>query len=156
MATPGPGADGAAITDLDFRDFVENGGMALHLVGADGTILHANRAELDFLGYAAEDYVGSNIAEFHVDPPVIEDILSRLSAGERLQKYPARLKARDGSIKHVEITSSVNFRDGEFVNTRCFTVDVTDLMLAKDDLRFVRKLPELTPDQYETLRTFGT
>ena len=133
--TPGPGADSAAIADLDFRDFFENGGMALHLVGADGTILHANRAELDLLGYAAEDYVGHNIGEFHVDPPVIEDILSRLSAGEPLQKYPARLKARDGSIKHVEITSSVNFRDGAFVNTRCFTVDVTDLMLAKDDLR---------------------
>ena len=35
----------------------------------------------------------------------------------------------------MEITSSVQFRDGKFVNTRCFTVDVSDLVNAKASLR---------------------
>ncbi len=120
---------------FDFEDFFENGGIALHLVGRDGTVLHANRAELALLGYRAEEYIGRHIAEFHADRPVIEDILARLTRGETLRKYPARLRARDGSIKHVEITSSAQFRDGEFINTRCFTVDVTELMHAREDAR---------------------
>ena len=33
------------------------------------------------------------------------------------------------------IEASVQFRDGEFVNTRCFTVDVTDLMRAREEVR---------------------
>ncbi|MEZ0167749.1 PAS domain S-box protein [Microvirga sp. TS319] len=119
----------------DLEDFFENGAVGLHLVGADGTILRANRAELELLGYTADEYIGRKISEFHADAPVIEDILRRLSRGEKLDKYPARLKARDGSIRHVLITSNVHFRHGEFRNTRCFTVDVTDQHRADEALR---------------------
>jgi PAS domain S-box-containing protein len=37
------------------------------LVGRDGTILRANKAELSMLGYGPEEYIGRNIAEFHAD-----------------------------------------------------------------------------------------
>jgi PAS domain S-box-containing protein len=119
----------------DLEDFFENGAVALHLVSGDGTILRANKAELELLGYAAEDYIGRPIAEFHADRHVIEDILARLKRGETLRKYPARLRARDGSIKYVEITSSVQFRDGQFINTRCFTVDMTEREEARQEAR---------------------
>ena len=119
----------------DLEAFFENGTVGLHLVGADGTILRANPADYAPLGYTAEEYVGHNITEFHADETTIADILARLSRGERLDRYPARLKARDGSIRHVQISSSVNFRDGAFLNTRCFTVDVTDRRAAEDALR---------------------
>jgi len=119
----------------DVEDFFENGAIPLHLVGPDGTILRANKAELEFLGYQPDEYIGRHIAEFHADKDVIEDVLGRLSDGEKLNKYPARLVAKNGSIKHVQITSSVNFRDGEFVNTRCFSVDVSELMTARADVR---------------------
>ena len=121
--------------DLQLQDFFENGGIALHLVDGQGIILEANRAELELLGYDRDDYVGQPIAGFHADQEVINDILARLSRGEALQKYPARLRARDGSIKHVEITSSARFEDGRFLNTRCFTVDVTELMQTRAELR---------------------
>src|SRR4051812_36489963 len=78
----------------DFEDFFENGALALHLVGGDGTILHANKAELELLGYEPAEYIGRNVREFHADPLTIADILGRLQRGERLQKYPARLLAR--------------------------------------------------------------
>jgi PAS domain S-box-containing protein len=125
----------AAMPQDSLEDFFENGAIALHQVGGDGTILRANRAELELLGYAAEDYVGHHIAEFHADREIIDDILARLGRGETLRKYPARLRASDGSIKHVEITSSVQFRDGEFLNTRCFTVDVTERERALEEVK---------------------
>jgi two-component system, OmpR family, sensor histidine kinase VicK len=113
------------------RDFFENAGLGLHWVGPDGTIVRANRADYEPLGYGEDEYVGHNIVEFHADQEVIDDILARLSRGERLQGYPARLRARDGSLRHVVIDSSVNFEDGEFVNTRCITRDVTDQVQAQ-------------------------
>jgi PAS domain S-box-containing protein len=120
---------------LDLEDFFENGTVGLHLVGADGTILKANRADYEPLGYSADEYIGQPIARFHADEQRIADILTRLSAGEKLDKYPARLKAKDGSIRHVLISSSVCFQNGEFVNTRCFTLDVTDKIKAETELR---------------------
>ena len=113
-------------SERELADFFENATVGLHWVGADGTILRANRAELELLGYSREEYVGRPIADFHADEDVICDILSRLQAGEQLHEYPARLRCKDGSIKDVLIDSSVLFRDGEFVHTRCFTRDVTE------------------------------
>jgi PAS domain S-box-containing protein len=116
-------------------DFFENGAVALHLVGADGTILKANKAELDLLGYSAHEYIGQHIARFHDDQEAIADILARLTRGEKVDKHPARLRAKDGSLKYVEVTSSVQFQDGKFINTRCFTVDVTEVKLAQDKIK---------------------
>jgi PAS domain S-box-containing protein len=101
----------------DLEDFFENGAVGLHWVASDGSILRVNQAELDLLGYTREEYVGRHIAEFHADSSVIDDILARLTRGEKLDKYAARLKAKDGSIKHVLISSNVHFREGQFINT---------------------------------------
>ncbi len=122
-------------TNRDLEDFFENSAVGLHVVNGEGFILRANRAELDLLGYTADEYVGRHIADFHADAPVIGDILQRLSCGEQLVRHPARLRAKDGSIKHVLITSNGRFVDGRLVNTRCFTSDVTDLHQAEHALR---------------------
>jgi PAS domain S-box-containing protein len=115
----------------DLEDFFENSAIGLHIVSGEGIILRANKAELDLLGYDAEEYIGHHIAEFHADAPTIGEILQRLSCGERLNRYPARLRAKDGTIKHVLITSNSRIEDGKFVNTRCFTTDVTELHTAE-------------------------
>ena len=105
--------------EVDFRDFFDNGPVALHVVGSDGTILHANKAELHLLGYSREDYVGSHIADFHVDQDIVDGILERLGRGESVEAVPARLRAHDGSIKSVEVTSSPHLLDGKFAHSRC-------------------------------------
>jgi PAS domain S-box-containing protein len=128
-------SDVAAAPTADLEDFFENGTVGLHLVAGDGTILRANRADYEPLGYSAEEYVGRSIVDFHADEDVIADILGRLTRGEKLDKYRARLRSKDGSIRHVEISSSVCFREGAFMNTRCFTVDVTDKVAAEEALR---------------------
>ena len=107
------------------RDFLENAAVAMHWVAEDGTILWANAAELKLLGYSAEEYVGHNIAEFHVDEPVILDILQRLKSNQELIRYEARLRRKDGSICDVSINSSVYREDGRFVHTRCITFDIS-------------------------------
>lgn len=112
--------------DEQVADFFQNASVPMHLVGPDGTVLHANQAELDALGYTREEYIGHHIAEFHADQSVIDDILERLRAGEEVQNYEARMQCKDGSIRYVLINASVNRADGEFINTRCITRDITE------------------------------
>lgn len=112
--------------ERELADFVENAAEGLHRVGPDGIILWANKAELALLGYRWEEYVGHHIARFHADRAVIEDILQRLQAGGTLHDQPARLRCRDGSIRHVVISTNACFDDGRLRYTRCFTRDATE------------------------------
>jgi PAS domain S-box-containing protein len=144
----------------DLEDFFENGVVALHWVGRDGTILRANQAELDLLGYSREEYVGRSITDFHVDRGVIDDILARLSRGEKLDKCPAQLRAKDGTVRHVLISSSTHFQNGEFNHTRCFTLDITDRYDAEVQLREserrVREMLHALPGAVYTTDTRGS
>ena len=110
-------------TEPHMVDYLDNGVVGCHWVAGDGTILWANRADYEPLGYSQEEYVGHHIAEFHADPDVCDDMLRRLAQGETLYNYRARLRHKNRSVQHVLIASSVLFDDeGHFLHTRCFTV----------------------------------
>jgi len=137
-------------------DFLENAVEGLHQVGADGTILWANRAELEMLGYEPDQYIGHPIAEFYVDRETIDDILAKLARRETLYNHPARLRCADGSIKHVLIHSNVLFENGEFIHTRCFTRDVTDKVRLEMDLQNgIEQLAELDRRKDQFLAMLG-
>lgn len=113
----------------ELKDFVENAAQPLHWVNNQGIITWANQAELDALGYDKSEYIGRPISEFHADPDTIADILSRLKNNETLLNYRAQLLCKDGSVKHVLISSNVFRKNGEFIHTRCFTRDITAMVL---------------------------
>lgn len=116
----------------DLEDFLENGAVGLHRVGADGVILWANRADYEPLGYTAEEYIGHPLTEFHVDPDAVHELLRRVTAGETVTGYEAVLRCRDGSLRYVMISSSGHFDDrGQFLHTRGFTQDVSERKLAE-------------------------
>ena len=129
-----PAAD-PATAEQELRDFLENAVEAMHWVGPDGTILWANAEELRLLGYSRDEYVGRHIADFHADRTVIDDILTRLWRNETLRNCEARMRRKDGAIRDVLINSSVFWRDGEFVHTRCVTRDVTEARQAEAERR---------------------
>ncbi|HEY9512880.1 MAG TPA: PAS domain S-box protein, partial [Rhodanobacter sp.] len=110
----------------DADDLFENGVVGLRLVGPDGTILRANQAELDLLGYRHDDYVGHQLGEFDADGDRLGRLLERVRAGESVNKYPARMVGADGRVRDVQISSSGRFLRGEFLHSRCFTVDVSE------------------------------
>ena len=114
------------LRENELRDFIENAMFALRWVGPDGTILWANQAELDLLGYSKEEYLGRHIGEFHVYREVVDDFLRRLAEKETLRDYEAQLRCKDGSIRHVLISSNAYRENGEFIHTRCFTRDITE------------------------------
>jgi PAS domain S-box-containing protein len=119
-------------SEQELADFFDNATVGLHSAGPDGTILRANRAELAMLGYSAHEYVGHHVAEFHADGSIIDGILRRLAAGENVRNCEARMRCRDGSIKHVLIDASVLWEDGRFIHTRCSTRDITEQKRAEE------------------------
>lgn len=130
--------------EKELSDFLENAVEGMHRVGPDGTILWANKAELDLLGYAHDEYIGRHIADFHADRHVIDEILAKLLAGETLYDYPARMRCKDGSIRHVLIHSNARVSDGEFISTRCLMRDVTDRVLLEQELH--KRLEQLAEE----------
>jgi PAS domain S-box-containing protein len=122
----------------DWQGFLDNASVGIHLVDGTGKILWANKPELSLLGYESGEYFDRHIADFHIDKDVIEQILEILGGGKMLQAYPARLRAKDGTVKHVLINSNVYAKDGEFAHTRCFTCGISEAVY--NQLR--RELPQ--------------
>ncbi len=133
-------------SESNLRDLVENASVGLHWVGPDGMILWANQTELDLLGYQREEYIGHHITEFHADATVIEDILARLTSGETLHEYEACLRHKNGSIRHVLISSNALFEDDKFVHTRCFTRDITERKQAERAVALLATIVESSDD----------
>jgi len=128
--------------ETELVDYVENGNVCMRWVGPDGIILWANQAEMDFLGYTKDEYIGMPIAKLYADPLVLSDILNRLSRCEKLNNVEARFVAKDGSIKHIACNSSAYMENGKFIHTRCFTMDLTERKLAEHNLRLAKETAE--------------
>jgi PAS domain S-box-containing protein len=132
--------------ESDVEDSFENASIGLHLVSQSGKILRANRAELAMMGYTADEYIGQDIRQLHVDPSTVEAILAKLREQQPIQQCPARLRAKDGSVRHVLISSNPRKQHGQPTGTRCFTLDVTDRIQAETLLREQDRRLEATYD----------
>jgi PAS domain S-box-containing protein len=122
----------------ELDDFLDHATYAIHSVGADGTILSANRFELEMLGYEANEYVGRNVRDFYVgDVPM--PLLGTVGNATPLRDQPARMRRKDGTIRDVVVTTDVYDLDG-FLQTRCFTRDVTEQLRAQQAVDVAREL----------------
>ena len=109
----------------DCRQFFDHAPIPVQCLAPDGTVLHANQALLDFLGYAHADYVGLHVSEVHADPEVVADILSVLAKRDRLTDCSARLQCQDGSIREVLINSHAYWKGDQFAHTHYFIREIT-------------------------------
>ena len=133
-------------SELELKDFLENAIDGLHRVGADGRILWANRAELAMLGYSAEEYIGHHSSEFHVDPSLIESVLSRLLSSPDVANCETQLRRKDGGILNVLINCNSRWSNGTFVYTRCLTRDITSLKRSQQAELFLRTIIQSADD----------
>jgi PAS domain S-box-containing protein len=137
--------------EADLRDFVEASPVAMHATSADGTILWANQAELDLLGYTMEEFVGRPIGDFLADRGA-EQVFLRLGTGENLRDCPARLRRRDGSFTNVLIDVTARFERGEFIQSHWVTreaarsaTDLTAEVCRRDTEKRYRELIDCLP-----------
>jgi PAS domain S-box-containing protein len=121
--------------ERQLTDFMENATVGLQWLAADGTVLWANKAQAEFLGYRVDEYTGRNIREFHVFPACADSILRSLAGNERLKNFETRLRTKNGSVRLAMLDADVFWRNGQFVHARCFVRDVTARRQAEQRLQ---------------------
>ncbi len=109
----------------ELADFFEHAPVGVHWLGPDGRILRANQAELELLGYSREEFVGRHFTDFHEDATIGRTMLRRMREGETLDNFEVKLRARDGSVRHVQVSANAFRKANRVIHTRCILRDVT-------------------------------
>src|SRR5207245_4580796 len=78
---------------------------------------------------------GRHVAEFYADQAVIADLVRRLGKGATVRDYEVCLRCKDGSIKHVLLSTNVLWDSGRFIHTRSFMRDITQRKRLEAELR---------------------
>jgi PAS domain S-box-containing protein len=121
--------------ESELAGVLENSLAGVQQVGADQRILWANQALLNLLGYTTGEFVGHELSEFHVHKDIFDEFWQKLMRCENIYDFPAELRCKDGSVKHVLIHSNGLWERGQFVHTRCFVRDITEQKRMEQELR---------------------
>lgn len=137
-----------------FREAFENAPIGVCLTSVDGTLLRANRAFREMLGYSRNELVGVNVAALtHPgDASTTRDWMGSIpESGPWTVQVEKRYVHRDGHPVHATISTSL-LRDAEGRPLHFIThvVDTTDAIrsaveLDQSDTRF-REITDLLPD----------
>ncbi len=110
----------------DLEDLYELAPVGYHTLDAEGRITSANRAQLDLLGYAHDDYVGrhyTDLLEVQTQAQVVE-FLSLAKSGVQVRQLEARLISKSGAL--IPVLVSMNFSldaSGRIAAARSIFVD---------------------------------
>jgi two-component system sensor kinase FixL len=121
-------AEGLRQSERTLAAFFDQAPIGLLWVGADGRVQRINGAGLDLLGYSREGLLDHHVAEFHAEPDMAADLLDRLSRKETVRNYRARLRRKDGSIRHVFMDANGWWEKDQLVHSRWFVRDITQRM----------------------------
>ncbi len=117
---------------------VESSNDAIVTTSLDGTITGWNPAAERLFGYSAEEIMGK--AVHLVAPPdrvtEVEDILQRVSHGERIENYETTRRRKNGDPVQVLLSiSPIKFSSGEIIGASRIVRDLTDSHKTEQALR---------------------
>jgi two-component system cell cycle sensor histidine kinase/response regulator CckA len=115
----------AGSPDAILSDAFDVAPVPLQCLAPDGTILRANQAQLDLLGYDYPEYVGLCLRAFLADGSGVEELLARLRTGETVHNHSARMRCRDGTVRQVLIDCSPCRDGGLLTQVICASRDVS-------------------------------
>ena len=92
----------------NLTSFFNQSPIGLVWLSASGVILRANQAQLDMMGFAAEEYVGHPFTKFCGQPSQGRELLERLAAQKKVRNLRMARRCKDGTIRHV-LVDAVSF-----------------------------------------------
>ncbi|MFD5659001.1 nitrogen regulation protein NR(II) [Streptomyces hirsutus] len=116
------------------REFYEVAPVAIHLIGVNGQVMHANPADVALVEYSGQptEYVGHHIRKIYEDQGLLDDFLSRWDEDSPIINFRANFLTRDGAPKPVLIFSTAQAAGGSVSNTRCFVFNDPEPQRARD------------------------
>ncbi|MFF3311520.1 hypothetical protein [Streptomyces sp. NPDC002952] len=118
------------------REFYEVAPVAIHLIGVNGQVMHANPADVALVGYTASpaEYVGGHIRTIYEDKGLLDDFLGRWDEDSPIINFRANFLTREGTPKPVLIFSTAQAEGGSVSNTRCFVFSDPEPQRARDSI----------------------
>ncbi|MGA3180463.1 MAG: PAS domain S-box protein [Verrucomicrobiota bacterium] len=113
-------------SERNLASFFDQAPIGLVWLSAGGAILRANQAQLDLLGYPAQDYLGHALTEFCVEPSEGRELLERLAAQKTVQNFRMACRCKDGTIRHKLVDAVSFWSEGEFLYYSVFLRDITE------------------------------
>ncbi|KJS53882.1 PAS domain-containing protein [Streptomyces rubellomurinus] len=104
------------------REFYQVAPVAIHLIGVNGGVMHANPADIALVEYTETpgEYVGQHIRRIYEDQGLLDDFLARWDEDSPIINFRANFVTKDGAPRPVLIFSTAQAAGGSVNNTRCF------------------------------------
>jgi two-component system, LuxR family, sensor kinase FixL len=113
-------------SEHNLSSFFNNAPIGLEWLSAGGTILRANQAQLDLLGYSPQEYLGHFFGEFCTDPVNARELLERLAANETVRGLRMRRRRKDGGARLVLVDAQPLRNENQFLYSSIFSRDITE------------------------------
>ena len=114
-------------SDEKYRTLFEDSIDALFMMKADGTLIDANQAYFDLLGYEKGEIVGHSVFKTYAETVDPKRYHQTLGSKEFVRDYPLRLVRKDG--RHIDCLVSSRMesdKDGNILGYRGFIRDITE------------------------------
>ncbi|PYS87321.1 MAG: hypothetical protein DMF62_12825 [Acidobacteria bacterium] len=129
-------AEALADSEEKYRRIVDTMLEGIWVVDSEFRITLANKQLSEMLGYADDEMLGRNAAEFVVDKTEadFEEIKSHRLQGLS-EKYDIKLRCKDGSDIWVLVSATPILENGDFRGSLAMITDITERKQAEESLR---------------------
>jgi PAS domain S-box-containing protein len=135
-------------SEARYRTLFENSHDAIYITARDGSILDANQAMVDLMGYTRGEIIGMDIIRLYAIPQDREIFQQTIESSGAVKDYEVRLVRKDGTLMDCLYTSSVwKHEDGSIIGYQGIIRDITEKrrMEAERD-RLIAELQEALKD----------
>ena len=128
-------------SDEKYRTLFEDSIDALFMMTADGTLIDANQAYFDLLGYEKGEIVGHSVFKTYAETVDRQRHHQTLGSKGFVRDYPLRLVKKDGRQIDCLVSSRVESdKDGNILGYRGFIRDITEQKNLQNQLLQAQKM----------------
>jgi PAS domain S-box-containing protein len=120
-----------------YRELVENANDIVFTLDLDGNVTSMNKAVESITGYTRTELLGMNMSEFltAASTASARSMTQRKLAGEERTNYEVEVRAKDGRVFTLEISSRLALNGGKPIGVQGVARDITTRRQAEEALR---------------------
>ncbi len=131
-------------SETKYRTLFNESRDAVYLADLDCAVLEANQSFRELMGYSADDMVGLNICQLHVDPEVRDRFRKEIELNGSVKDYEIRLRTKGGTvIQCLETATLRRDPDGTILGYQAIIRDVTEKRRLEQQLLHAQKMEAL-------------